>query len=66
MVRLIDRDELQEMVRSGAQLVEALPAREYAEEHIPGAVSHPLRSIGESAAQIDRARTVIVYCWDAG
>lgn len=66
MVALIDRDQLQELVRGGAQLIEVLPAEEYAEDHLPGAVSHPLRQLAQSSAQIDRARPVIVYCWDAG
>lgn len=66
MVTLIDRDRLQELVRKGAQLVEVLPAEEYQEDHIPGAVSHPLRQIEAGAASIDRDRPVIVYCWDAG
>ena len=65
-VRVIDRDELHELVRRGAQLIEVLPAEEYAEDHIPGAVSHPMRNLAQSAAQIDRGRPVIVYCWDAG
>jgi rhodanese-related sulfurtransferase len=66
VVGLIDRDRLQELVRGGAQLVEVLPAEEYAEDHIPGAASHPLRGLVESAAHLDRRRPVIVYCWDAG
>lgn len=66
MVRVIDREQLQEMFRLGAQLIEVLPSEEYAEDHLPGAVSHPLRQLSESSAQLDRARPVIVYCWDAG
>jgi rhodanese-related sulfurtransferase len=66
VVRVIERDQLQELVRLGAQLIEVLPAEEYAEDHIPGAVSHPLRQLHESSRQLDRARPVIVYCWDAG
>jgi rhodanese-related sulfurtransferase len=62
---LIDRQTVQEMVRHGAQLVEVLPANEYAEDHLPGAVSHPLRQLDKQAEQIDRNRPVIVYCWDA-
>ena len=65
MPTLIDREAVQEMVRRGAQLVEVLPAKEYAEDHLPGAVSHPLRQLDEQADQIDRNRPVIVYCWDA-
>ena len=65
MATLIDRERLQEMVAAGAQLVEVLPAKEYAEDHLPGAVSHPLRRLDGEAGQIDRNRPIIVYCWDA-
>jgi rhodanese-related sulfurtransferase len=63
---LIDREEVQALVMKGAQLVEVLPAKEYAEDHLPGAVSHPLRQLDKEADQIDRSKPVIVYCWDAG
>ncbi len=65
MAILIDREEVQALVKRGAQLVEVLPAKEYAEDHLPGAVSHPLRQLDKEANQIDRNRPVIVYCWDA-
>ncbi len=65
MVRIVDRDRVQELVKQGAQLVEVLPAEEYAEDHLPGAVNHPLRQLDEEAGQIDRQRAVIVYCWDS-
>jgi rhodanese-related sulfurtransferase len=62
---LIDRAQVQQMVRDGAQLIEVLPAKEYAEDHLPGAVSHPLRHLEKDAEEIDRNRPIIVYCWDA-
>jgi rhodanese-related sulfurtransferase len=65
MARLVERDAIEEMVRQGAQLIEVLPADEYAEDHLPGAVSHPLRQLDEEAGEIDRNRPVIVYCWDS-
>jgi rhodanese-related sulfurtransferase len=65
MSTLIDRETVQEMAKLGAQLVEVLPAKEYAEDHIPGAASHPLRQLDAEADQIDRNRPLIVYCWDA-
>ena len=65
MATVIDRAAVQEMARQGAQLVEVLPAKEYAEDHLPGAVSHPLRQLDGEAGQIDRQRPVIVYCWDS-
>ncbi|OLB85808.1 MAG: hypothetical protein E6I89_11405 [Chloroflexi bacterium] len=62
---LIDRDQLQELVARGAQLVEVLPADEYREDHLPGAMSIPLRQLNrETAATLDAQRAVIVYCWD--
>jgi len=42
MPKEIDRDGLRRMVERGAQLVEVLPAEEYAEDHLPGAISLPL------------------------
>jgi rhodanese-related sulfurtransferase len=65
MSTLIDRETVQEMVKHGAQLVEVLPAKEYAEDHLPGAVSHPLKQLDQEAGEIDRNRPVIVYCWDS-
>ena len=65
MSTVIDRDQLQDLVNHGAQLVEVLPAREYVEDHLPGAISIPLRDVNrESAAALDHNRPVIVYCWD--
>ncbi len=61
----IDRHEVQKLVERGAQLVEVLPADEYEEDHLPGAISLPLRRLETEAVRIlDRARPVIVYCWD--
>jgi len=61
----IDRSKLQSLVKEGAQLVEVLPADEYEEEHLPGAISLPLRRLEtEAVSLLDRTRPVIVYCWD--
>ena len=65
MAKVVDRATVQELVNEGAQLVEVLPANEYAEDHLPGAVNHPLRQLDKEAGQIDRQRPVIVYCWDS-
>jgi rhodanese-related sulfurtransferase len=66
MPTAIDRDEVQRLLRDEqAQLVEALPADEYEDEHLPGAINIPLKSLDrESAGVLDRARPVIVYCYD--
>jgi rhodanese-related sulfurtransferase len=61
----IDRERVQELVREGAQLVEVLPREEYEDEHLPDAISIPLKELGDEAPRrLDRARPVIVYCYD--
>jgi phage shock protein E len=62
----IDVVEVQRRLAAGAQLVEVLPPAEFAEEHLPGAINIPLKSLdATSAAQLDRRKPVIVYCYDA-
>lgn len=66
MSTLIDRDQVQDLVGKGAQLLEVLPADEYAEDHLPGAMSIPLRHVDqEGVSTLNRRRPVIVYCWDS-
>jgi len=62
----IDRDEVAWLLREEqAQLVEVLPADEYADEHLPGAINVPLKLLdANTAGQLDPARPVIVYCYD--
>jgi rhodanese-related sulfurtransferase len=61
----IDLERLQELRTRDAQLVEVLPPAEYAEEHLPGAVSLPLKQLdATTAARLDKGRPVVVYCWD--
>ena len=65
MPRSIDRDEVRRLTAGGAQLVEVLPEDEYREEHLPDAISIPLRRIdAEAPRRLDRGRPVIVYCFD--
>jgi rhodanese-related sulfurtransferase len=61
----IDRHTVRQLLEEGAQLVEVLPEEEYADEHLPGAVNLPLKTIdAESARRLERDRPVIVYCYD--
>ena len=56
---------LRELLDAGAQLVEVLPEDEYAEEHLPGAVNIPLKTLdADSTAQLDKTKAVVVYCSD--
>jgi rhodanese-related sulfurtransferase len=66
MPQKIERDDVQRLVAEGVALVEALPANEYEEDHLPGAINLPLRRIEKEAlALLDPNRPVIVYCWDS-
>ena len=66
MPRDIDRKELRRLVEQGAQLVDVLPAEEYAEDRLPGAINLPLRRLENEARDVlDRNRPVVVYCWDS-
>ena len=63
----VARKNMQRLTADGAQLVEVLPRSEYEEEHLVGAIHLPLKSLTAEAAALvlDRARPIIVYCWDA-
>ncbi len=66
MPRPVGRDDVRRLIAEGAQLVEVLPRAEYDEEHLPGAVHLSLKSLSatRAASALDRAKPVIVYCWD--
>jgi rhodanese-related sulfurtransferase len=63
----IDRDEVQRLIREeDAPLVEVLPEAEFEDEHLPGAISIPLKELDrERAHQLDPKRPVVVYCHDS-
>jgi rhodanese-related sulfurtransferase len=61
----INLERARRLIADGAQLVEVLPAEEYEELHLPGAINIPLKELdAESAQQLDRSRDIVVYCWD--
>jgi rhodanese-related sulfurtransferase len=66
MPHMINRDDVRRLASEGAQLVEVLPANEYDEDHLPGAINLPLRRLEHEATKVlDRHRAVVVCCWDA-
>jgi rhodanese-related sulfurtransferase len=66
MAREIDRERVRRLMEQGAQIVDVLPAREYGEDHLPGAINLPLRKIEDEANRVlDPGRPVVVYCWDS-
>ena len=66
MPRAIDSESARRLVADeGGILVEVLPAPEYEEIHLAGAVNVPLKSLNEQAVSgFDKARPIIVYCYD--
>jgi rhodanese-related sulfurtransferase len=59
-------DQLLDLIDRGAQIVEVLPADDYAPVHLPGAINLPLRQLDARAVTVlDRKRPVVVYCWDS-
>jgi rhodanese-related sulfurtransferase len=66
MPTAIDRDDVQRLLREEhAQLVEVLPADEFEDEHLPGAINIPLKTLdAESTKSLDPQGPVIVYCND--
>jgi rhodanese-related sulfurtransferase len=66
MYTAIDRTRVQELTGQGAQLVDVLGAGDYAEQHLPGAISLPLGELdARTAGLLRRDRPVIVYCYDS-
>lgn len=65
MATPIDRDQVQRLLEQGAHLVEVLPEADYEDEHLPGAINIPLKSLDRASAErLDGERPVIVYCYD--
>ncbi len=66
MPRKIDRDEVQRLMRGGAQIVNVLPREQHEEAHLPGSISLPLKDMTRERVEevLRRDRTVVTYCWD--
>jgi rhodanese-related sulfurtransferase len=58
-------DDLHKLLENGAQLIDVLPREEYEEEHLPGAISIPLKELNRgTSARLQHDVPVIVYCHD--
>ena len=65
MPQNIDREQVQQMIEQGAQLVEVLGPSQYRQLHLPKAINIPLQSPDrDTAGKLQRNRPVIVYCHD--
>lgn len=58
----ISREELQEKLKDGAQLVDVRAEHEWEAGRIEGAVHLPLAELSERAGEIERDRPVVLYC----
>lgn len=64
-MKRIGSEEAKRLLDAGAQAVEVLPEADHRRERLPGAISLPLaRLTRESTADLDRARPLVVYCYD--
>ncbi len=65
-MKQVQRAEVQALLEEGAQVVEVLPSDEFDDDHLPGAINIPLRSVETDAVdKLDRSRPVVLYCWDS-
>ena len=62
----IGREEVRRLVAEGAQLVDVLPSEVFADEHLAGAISLPLKTLTRRSAErlLRRGAPVVVYCND--
>lgn len=59
----IHAEELARRIESGAvTLIDVRPREEYAEAHLPGAISIPLRELQRHLTQLPKQKTVVAYC----
>jgi phage shock protein E len=66
MAQEIDREGVRRLIEEGVQVVDVLPAKEYGEDHLPGAINLPIRRIEAEARRVlDRDRPIVVYCADS-
>ncbi|GAC1468819.1 MAG: hypothetical protein PVSMB7_17260 [Chloroflexota bacterium] len=65
MPTAIFRDDVQRLMAGEAQLVDVLAAEEYDDQHLPGAISIPLKMLDDGTTErLRKDRPVIVYCYD--
>jgi len=61
----INRNEVQTLVKNGAQLIEVLGPSEYEWAHLPQAINIPLWELtSETTAELKKDGPIIAYCND--
>jgi rhodanese-related sulfurtransferase len=67
MAQQIGLAGVRRLMEQGAQVIDVLPAQDYAEDHLPGAINLPIRRIEAEASRVlDPGRPIVVYCADSG
>jgi rhodanese-related sulfurtransferase len=61
-VREVSREEAQELLEDGAQLVDVRVGHEWEAGRIAGATHLPLEELPDRVAELDRERPVLLYC----
>jgi rhodanese-related sulfurtransferase len=65
MPKMIELEEVQQLIGEGAQLLDVMSREAYDDSHLPGAIHISLKELDEqTAARLDRDRPVITYCSD--
>jgi rhodanese-related sulfurtransferase len=65
MPQNINREQVQQMIEQGAQLVEVLGRFQYRQLHLPKAINIPLQSLDrDTAGKLQKNRPIIVYYHD--
>ncbi len=58
----ISRDEAQQLIGAGAQLVDVRADHEWEAGRIPGATHLPLAELAQRTGEIDKGKPVVLYC----
>jgi phage shock protein E len=58
----ISKEDLMELIAQGAQIVDVRTPQEFAQAHVKGSRNIPLDQLMHRAAELDRAKPVVVCC----
>lgn len=66
MPKSVELADVRHLLDRAGQLIDVLPAEEYRDEHLPGAINVPLKQLdADAATRLDRHRPLITYCHDS-
>jgi rhodanese-related sulfurtransferase len=65
MPTIVDRSVVRVLIKTNAQVIDVLPAKEYNASHLPGATNIPLPELSRaSSSGLRSQRPTVVYCYD--